>query len=209
MEQTQLENRWEQFNDRLEFEIGKVEHQLAGVNARLRDMKRSLWIYALFFIAPFVILKLVKYLREDWIMMELMRTNNAALFSVLQIVYSILTIAWYVLLPVGILSLPLFGSYFIRALKRYRRHKKSNSPWELPRERLSLHEGRHRQETNCYIEREKLIWVLNKYYLYRSKMKDLHKKIICQPPEMTLEQLETHLSAMVFYEEIRPAISNK
>lgn len=208
MEDILLLQRWQQFSDRLEFEIGKAEHQLTGVNARLADLRRDLWIYILFGAVPFLVAAYFWYLQEDVICVWLLRANNGLQFSFLQLLYTVATIARYVSFSLAIVSLPVSIFYVARSVKRYLHHNRTIQ-WELPRERLMLHEGRNRKEYNCYAERESLVWVLNKYYMYRSRLQAIKKKILEHPPQITEEQLDECLAELVFYEEIRPASIKK
>lgn len=208
MEDIILLQRWQQFSDRLEFEIGKAEHQLAGVNARLKDLRRDLWIYILFGAVPFLVAAYFRCLQEDVIYVWLLKARNGLQFSFFQLLYTVATIARYVSFPLAIVSLPVNIFYVVRSVKRYLHHNRTVQ-WELPRERLMLHESRNRKEYNCYAERESLVWVLNKYYMYRSRMQAIKKNISEHSPQITEEQLDEYLAEMVFYEEIHPAAIKK
>lgn len=205
MEDTRLLEQWGHFKDRLDFEIGKVEHQLTTVGARQKDLKRNLWIYIVFAVFPFVLLKVAVRL-TDWLVFAVMdgETDFGA-YTVEQFAYTALVILQYVLRPISILFFPICVFYWIRSYKKYRWHNRKDLQWEKPRVRAVLHEGRHDQEANYYVEREKLTWVLGRYYLYRSNTEELYRKITAHPPKLTLEQLEEQLAQMEFYEEIRPA----
>ena len=205
MEDTRLLEQWGHFKDRLEFEIGKVEHQIAGVDARQRDLKRNLWIYILFAALPFALRRGAIRL-SDWLAFGVMeKETDFGAYTVEQFTYSALVIAKYILGPIAILFFPVCMYYWIRSVKRYRWHNRKDLSWEPPKERLALHEGRHDREKNYYIEREKLTWVLSRYYLYRSDMEEIYRKITAHPPKLTLEQLEEQLEQLKFYEEIAPA----
>lgn len=208
MEDVTLLQRWQQFDDRLEFEIGKAEHQLAGVNARLKDLRRDLWIYIPFAIVPFSLAFIFRFLQEEVVRSWFAKAGSGMQFSLIQLLYTVLTILRYVTFPLALVSLPVCIFYGIRSVKRFIYHNRTVQ-WELPRERLMLHEGRNQKEVNCYVEREKIIWILNKYYIYRSRMQTIKKTITDNPSQLTGEQLEGKLAEMVFYEEIRPASIKK
>ncbi|MCH5267952.1 MAG: hypothetical protein J1E62_06375 [Lachnospiraceae bacterium] len=205
MEDSELIQQWNHYRDRLDFEIQKAEHQLAGVEARQKDLRRNLWIYIVFAVCPFILRKGAIRL-SDWIAFAVMeRGTDFGAYAVEQFAYMALVIVKYVMGPIAVLFLPICGYYWIRSVKKYRWHNRKDLQWELPRPRAALHEGRNVKAYNYYVERKKVTWILSRYYLYRSKTEEIYREITAHPAKLTLEQLEEELSQMEFYEEIRPA----
>lgn len=208
MGDTRLLEQWGHFKDRLEFEIGKAEHQLAGVNARQKDLKRNLWLYIVFAVVPFILRRVAVRL-SDWLAFAVMEgETDYGAYAAEQFAYMALVIVKYILGPVSVIFFPICMYYWIRSVKKYRWHNRKDLQWEQPRTRAVLYGGRENQQWNYYVEHEKLAWVLSRYYLYRSNMEELYQKITACPPKLTLEELEEQLAQMEFYEEIRPARQN-
>ena len=61
------------------------------------------------------------------------------------------------------------------------------------------------QEKTFRSEHDKLLLVLTRYYLNQERLEQLHKQILTNSNDITLEDLKTELNKLPYYEDIKPA----
>lgn len=173
---------WKRKKEQIEFEIAQVESQLKQVEKRITETRNNVVIYIMFIAVPLVLL---------------------FIFSIWD-GYFVL-IAYYVLRGLMIIWIPVNLVCLIRAIIRYSRHSRQNLEWDLPRVRRWNYQRTERPEKNYQTEKQKLHWVLTRYYSYRWRMEQWKYQIDRFGEKISLEEMLSDFETMEFYERIWPA----
>lgn len=178
----------------LELEIKKLECQLLNVENRLKHVYLDIWVYLGMIIVPLLLIPLLGFLSSRNKLLEV--TASVALVIVI---------------VVFIISLPFTTYNLIKCFFLYliNREKDTDFVWEKPAVKQPYIRRNQKEEDSYVAEKRKVVWVLNKYYLYRENYDRLTQKV--QNPngsplsENEIKDIQDSLAQMPLYEEIKPA----
>lgn len=185
MTDVQITYELKSYQQKLDFEIDKLQHQLVSAERKLERVRLDIFICLIMFAAPLFVSVVMGFL-----------SSGAVIPTIISVVAGLL---W-------ILSLPLTSFALIQSiLIRWKNVDSSDFVWEKPAVRRISSKTKQEAESSYLAEQKKLIWVLGKYYLYQENLQQLLEQAEEGDEALTLENVRTELAAMPFYEEIRPA----
>lgn len=183
---------WEGYSNDLNLEIQAAEKQLQSVKKRLYGIKYDIFLFAVLIVLPWIFIEFMKSVPNDKSVIYILWT---ALESWVDAVYSI--------------AFPFLIYRFVMSVVLYMMNR---PPREVPNIVLSKRykaQGRASisAERNFWIEEQKLVAVLAKYYVKRQNLDDIKKQILETDEEITLVDLQIAFEKIPYYVEIRPADS--
>lgn len=185
MTDVQITYELKSYQQKLDFEIDKLQHQLASAERKLERVRLDVFICLIMFAAPLFVSVVMGFL-----------SSGAVIPTIISGVAGLL---W-------ILSLPFTSFALIQSiLIRWKNEDSPDFVWEKPAVRRISSKTKQEEESSYLAEQKKLIWVLGKYYLYQEHLQQLLEQAEEGDEALTLENVRTELTAMPFYEEIRPA----
>ena len=184
---------WNTASAHLDFTITQAEHQLINVNKRLHRLRQDLVIYAGMLILPLLLIFCLLYLLGRF----LPTPASYILYVLVAGFAAVLTCAYIIAFPIL-----LFHLIKTLALCFLNRENPAQTKNLLPPEAGSKHNEMEKEAT-YRIEQQKLIHVLNRYYLYPDTMEQLRQKI--DAGSISLEEFEQELKRFTYYKSVCPA----
>ena len=178
------------YRRKVDLEITSAEQQLASVEGRLKRLKQDLFVYLGFIIVPHIL----RYI-FDVLTLLFFSPLTYIIFSVA----SFLTVCIFVILLVPSIY-NLTKTIILLYLNR-----ESDEPVNLPPAETAQRGGLPPEEESYREERDKLMLVLSRYYVYRDRLERLHEKIKSGDCNMTMVELEHELKQMPIFVDIQPA----
>ena len=198
----QLFHQWNAKRDQLDFLIQSTELQLVNVNKRLK----RLWCDLAYDIGMIVLPVLFLWL---WPQSKGVGVISSIVTNVLR---TLVVYACIFLWPFIIYSM-IKTSVF---LYRNRENTQVCEPTvkggksRVSEAGLPVRTYRHdyqKTETTYRVEQKKLLYMLNRYYWYKTELEELGKKLTDEDlPSITPEEFRTRMEKLVFYEEVKPAV---
>lgn len=178
------------YRRKVDLEITAAEKQLATAERRLKSLKHDLYVYVGFLTVPLLLC---------WIF-----TGISTLFFS-PIVYIIFEVAKFIALCIFVIL--FFPSIYnlTKTIILLRINRETDEPAQLPPVESTQKGGKAPQEESYRLERDKLLLVLSRYYIYQDKLEQLHQKINSSTCNMTLAELTAELKQMPIFEDIQPA----
>ncbi|MCM1569518.1 MAG: hypothetical protein NC081_08740 [Roseburia sp.] len=173
--------------DTLDFEIKKLECQLLNVENKLKHITFDILGFLAMIILPHLLVVALDYLRTK---------------SLILIIFG--NIAYVVAGCIYIVSLPFTIYGLIKnILLKVSNRENQDCLWQKPD--IRRYSSQTAQEEASYIsEKRKIIWVLNKYYLYQETCQQLLRQAQNEEKTVTRKEIEAAFEAMPLYEEIKP-----
>lgn len=193
-EMSNIRYEWETKKASLDFEIGKLESQLRSVEKRTNLLKLDVTVSALCVVIPYCILLFTSILSTLFYASGTLRLFGALLDG-----------SYIFLLEFYILSLPFSIYHVIKGILMYYYHKKEDTTWQKPHLRSDYGHRNQEREASYQTEKDKLNWILIKYYAYRNEMEQMKKDMENDDLPLTCEEVTGIFDRMEYYEEIKPA----
>lgn len=183
---------WNTASARLDFAITTTEHQLINVNKRLQRLRQDFFIYSGMLALPLLLIFLLQYILEKFL-------PTPASY----VIYILVAGFTAALTCIYIMAFPILLFYLIKAISLcfLNRENPEQTAHLLPPE--TGKQKKTEKEATYRIEQQKLIHVLNRYYLYQDNMAQLRPKI--DAGSISLEDLQQELGRLIYYETIYPA----
>ena len=178
------------YRRKLELGITAAEQQLASVNKRLHNLSQDLYIYLAFLTVPIPV-----YLVFHFLSLTPVRIWSYMIFTAVK--FSVLVI-YLVMLPPNIYRLT-------KTIILLWINRETDEQVLLPPIQGKSNGGKALDEESYRSERDRLVRVLGRYYIYREKLEKLFKKVNDASCNMTRIELEYKLSQLPIYEDIQPA----
>ncbi|MGN0402988.1 MAG: hypothetical protein ACI4HQ_12130 [Acetatifactor sp.] len=194
MMNSEVNYRLNSYRHALDLEIQKLELQLTHAERKLRHAKLDIYTYlgmiGILLAAEVILLLLMIYYQQQ---------QAVLICGILEAIYFIVICLFLLSLPFLIYGLTKSISILIM------NSEKNNQTWLQPAVR-HYHGGAQLEEDNTYLmEQQKILWVLGKYTLYRERTKELAEQAGEKDSILTPETVQAEITAMPFYEEIKPA----
>lgn len=176
----------------LELEIKKLECQLLNVEKRLKHVLLDIYVYLGMIIIPLILIPLLSFLSTKHLLLTVF--GNIALVIVI--------VVYIISLPFTIYS--LIKCIFIYAINR----ENSDLIWAKPAVKQPYSRQAPKEEESYIAEKRKVVWVLNKYYLYQESYEQLMQKVHNKSAPLSendINHIRETLAQMPLYEEIKPA----
>jgi len=178
------------YRRKVDLEITAAEKQLATAERRLVRLKHDLYVYLGFIIVPLLLCGIFDIL-------------ITVFFN--PIVYIVFTIASFISVCAFVVLLIPSTYNLTKTIILLRINRETDEPAQLPPVETSQKGGKAPQEESYRLERDKLLLVLSRYYIYRDKLEQLHQKVNSSSCNMTLAELTAELKQMPIFEDIQPA----
>jgi len=178
------------YQRKVDLEITAAEKQLASVEGRLVRLKHDLYVYLGFILVPLLLSGIFDFL-------------ITVFFH--PMVYIVFTIASFLCICAFVILFIPSTYNLIKTIILLHINRESDEPALLPPAESSIRGGKAPQEESYRSERDKLVLVLGRYYVYREKLEQLHQKINSETCNMTLVELSEELRQMPVFEDIQPA----
>lgn len=173
------------YQQKLNYEIDKLQCQLVAANKKLEKIRLDVLICLIMFSTPLIAAVVLGFL-----------SFGALIPGMLSFLSYLL---WLIALPFTLFA--LIKSILIR-------WKNKDTPgfvWQKPAVRHVSRRIAQEAETSCLAEQKKLVWTLGKYFLYQERLLQLLEQAEEGDEALTLENVRTELEDMPFYEEIKLA----
>lgn len=178
------------YRRKVDLEITAAEKQLATAERRLVRLKHDLYVYLGFIIVPLLLCGIFDIL-------------ITVFFN--PIVYIVFTIASFISVCAFVVLLIPSTYNLTKTIILLRINRETDEPAQLPPVESTQKGGKAPQEESYRLERDKLLLVLSRYYIYRDKLEQLHQKVNSSSCNMTLAELSAELKQMPIFEDIQPA----
>lgn len=178
------------YRRKVDLEITAAEQQLASVERRLKHLKQDFFVYLGFLIGPLVLEYILGIIGTVFF--------SPITYIVVSVAMFLAECAFVILLIPSIYNLT-------KILILFWLNRETDEPVTFPPVETPGRGGKAPQEESYRLEREKLLLVLSRYYIYRDKLEQLHEKVNSPSCNMTLVELTAELRQMPIFEDIQPA----
>ena len=178
------------YRRKVDLEITAAEQQLASVEGRLKHLKQDFFVYLGFLIGPLVLRYILGIIGTVFF--------GPIIYIVISVAIFLTECAFVILLIPSVYNLT-------KILILFWLNRESDETVTFPPVETPGKGGKAPQEESYRSERDKLVLVLGRYYVYREKLEQLHQKINSETCNMTLPELSEELRQMPVFEDIQPA----
>lgn len=186
MDDTQILYELKNYQQKLNFEIDKLQLQLVLAERKLERVRSDVLICLVMFSVPLF----------ASVILEFLCTYLSVMLAPL---FFLTRLLWVFTLPFTLFA--LVKSIVVRRMNR----DTPDFVWQKPDVRRIPPKSTPEAETTYLAEQKKLMWVLGKYLLYQEHLQQLLQQATEADETLTLESTRAELKAMPFYEEIKPA----
>jgi len=173
---------WEARRNQLDFEIQQIQTQLKSVENRLHFLKTDIYSYLIMIIVPFLLIAFGSLL---------------TLGTGFDIITSLISALYTIALPFIVYN--LIKTILLNILNN------RTTDFTPPAIRTPYQPKTPKRELTYNIEKQKLAWILTKYYRYRDIYDDMKRQMEEGSFSMTLEEMQAKFDELPYYETIRPA----